>query len=512
MRDGVVVALDAGGSYVKATSFDAEGTAVTAGEPVRLQHPSAGANERDAQELWEAACRCVAQVLAAVPGGSSRVVAVGVTGHGNGAYLVDSAGHPTRPAIMAADCRASDAVRTWGARGMKERLRPHAWNGLWAGQPGPILSHLARHEPAVLEQSHALLSCKDYLRARLTGAVTTELSDATAGGLYDNQPLTKGATTILPGPAQLEAFGLLGHERLLLEPVPSEAVFEVSADAASATGLLAGTAVIAGLVDNSAVQHGSGVFDSSVLCVGAGTWSINQLLVPLGDMGDMVVEVQPLAASLGLQGTALLCEASPTSASTLEWALSHAVMGGAISDRHQGLDVFEACLSREALRSRHAHDPIFVPYLDGSREDSGARGAWIGLSGAVGEADLIGAVVEGVCCEHRRHVERLEKNLHSRLPVRLSGGATKSPVWCQRFADVLGRQVQTSPVSELGSLGVSALAGAAVGVFDSVEHGVDQLSPGWLTYHPNPRETELAEERFARYLRWAEILEHEVWA
>lgn len=171
--------------------------------------------------------------------------------------------------------------------------------------------------------------------------------------------------------------------------------------------------------------------------------------------------VQPFAASLELGGTALLSEASATSASTLKWALNRAVTGSAERDRTLGRNAFEGRFERESARLVQRDDPIFLPFVDGSREESGARGAKLGLSSATGEDELIGAIVEGVCSEHRRHVERLERGVDRRLPVRLSGGAAKSSVCCQRFADILARPVQSSALNELGSVGVAALAGPA---------------------------------------------------
>ena len=109
---GVLVGIDAGGSYVKATAFDLDaGTHVTAAQQLKVQHPAPGHNERDAEVLWSATADVVRQVVAQVAGGGSRLVAVGVTAHGNGLYLVDSQGRPTRPAIQASDTRAGVLVR-----------------------------------------------------------------------------------------------------------------------------------------------------------------------------------------------------------------------------------------------------------------------------------------------------------------------------------------------------------------------------------------------------------------
>jgi L-xylulokinase len=140
----VLIGLDAGGSYIKATAFDLQsGASTTATRPVGVSHPQPGHNERDADELWAAAARVLRSVLAATPGGASRVAAVGVTGHGNGAYLVARDGRPTRYAIQASDTRAASLVAGWNAAGVPDMLRPTVWNGLWPGQPGPLLAWLA---------------------------------------------------------------------------------------------------------------------------------------------------------------------------------------------------------------------------------------------------------------------------------------------------------------------------------------------------------------------------------
>lgn len=516
MSGDVLLAIDAGGSVVKATVFDlGTGASRTASRSVPLLRPAPGQTERDAEVLWAATVGCIRDVLDAIDGGPERVLAVGFTGHGNGLYLVDADGVPTRAAVMAADTRAASAVRRWVAEGLAEELQARSWNGLWAGQPGPILAMLVSSEPTLLDRTYAVLSCKDYLRARLTGVVETELSDASAGGLYDNTAwATAGGSSPLGlNEAALAAFGLERARRLLREPIASDRLDAVAAPAAEQTGLPVGTPVVAGLVDNAALHHGSGVFDGSELCVGAGTWSVNQVLIDAADatMDSVLGAIRPTAANIALGGLALLCEASPTSASTFDWALNRGITATSAADRAAGSDVYGARLAREGRRPQRLDDPMFLPFLDGSREDAGARGAWVGLSSSNGEDELLGAVVEGICLEHRRHIERLQAALPERLPVRLSGGATKSEVWCQRFADVLGVPVQISPVSELGSVCAAALAGVGLGAFPDVKTGVRVLNPAWRVFEPQPGARDFVTERYRRYCEVAAVLDHLPW-
>jgi L-xylulokinase len=447
--------------------------------------------------MWEATAGVIREVLAEL---DEPVLAVGLTAHGNGLYLVDQAGEAVRPAIMASDTRAASRVRRWTAAGLEPVLRTRSWNGLWAGQPGPLLAGLAEAEPAVLAAAAAALTCKDVIWARLTGAVETELTAASAGGLYDSAAWAAGGGSLAVSEPALAAFGLERWRHLLLTPIDPYTVRTISAAAAADTGLAPGTPVVAGVVDNVAMQHGSGVFDGGTICVGAGTWSINQVLVPARTAAQQAALVAPNAANIALGGMALFSEASPTSASTLDWAR-----------RRLGADSYDALFARERDRPGRLDDPVFLPFLDGSRSEPGARGTWLGLSSATTDADLVGAVIEGVCLEHRRHVDRLRAALPSPLPVRLSGGATRSEVWCGRFADALGVPVATSPVTELGSVCAAAMAGVGVGVFADVGAGVATLNPAWRVFEPTPARREFAQARYARYCRLAESFDHIVW-
>jgi xylulokinase len=80
-------------------------------------------------------------------------------------------------------------------------------------------------------------------------------------------------------------------------------------------------------------------------------------------------------------------------------------------------------------------------------------------------------------------VERFTKR---RLePIRFIGGGARSAVWCQIFADVLGRQIEqvADPVNA-GARGVGMLAAVALGelTFDEIPDRVSVAA----SYRPDP--------------------------
>ncbi len=107
MSERHVIAFDAGGTAVKAAMYDERGMerAVAAVGMAPL-HPAPGRLERDPGAMWTAVCEVARKVLAASGVAPSSIAAVGLTGYGNGLFLLDRQGQPVRNAILSSDQRA----------------------------------------------------------------------------------------------------------------------------------------------------------------------------------------------------------------------------------------------------------------------------------------------------------------------------------------------------------------------------------------------------------------------
>jgi xylulokinase len=115
---------------------------------------------------------------------------------------------------------------------------------------------------------------------------------------------------------------------------------------------------------------------------------------------------------------------------------------------------------------------LFLPYLTGERTphpDPQARGAFVGLTVRHERPHLTRAVVEGVCFGLRDSFELMKAAGLSEInQVRITGGGTKSPVWRQILADVLGVELATVNATEGAAYGAAILAGVGAGVWPDV--------------------------------------------
>ena len=122
MSQRYILAFDAGGTAVKAALYDERGgERAVASIMMAPLHPAPGSLERDPEAMWSAVCEVAHAVLAAARVEPSAIVAIGLTGYGNGLYLVDGRGTPVRNGILSPDQRAQAIVARWRAEGVEAR-------------------------------------------------------------------------------------------------------------------------------------------------------------------------------------------------------------------------------------------------------------------------------------------------------------------------------------------------------------------------------------------------------
>jgi xylulokinase len=130
-----------------------------------------------------------------------------------------------------------------------------------------------------------------------------------------------------------------------------------------------------------------------------------------------------------------------------------------------------------------------TPYWDGH-----ARGAFVGLSGLHGKAHMYRAVLEGIALEQRLLVTGVEAATGQPIDeILMLGGGSRSPLWCQIIADVLGRSVRLVREQESTALGAGIHAAAALGLHPGLRAAADAMTGIEKTYTPDMQ----AHERYA---------------
>lgn len=468
MSGKYLVGLDIGGTFVKAVVFSMDGRELGIGSAsVPVTATNAGWSDIEPELLWARTAGAIRDALGAAAIDPGEVAAVGLSGTGNGLAVLDASMRTVRPIILSSDTRAAGIVEDWQAAGLPAATFPIIRQGLWSGQPAALLAWFDRHEPDTYARIEHAMLCKDWVRHRLTGELGTDVTDATAAGL----------TNVVSGSYAPSVFEMLGLGRLerLLPPISAPATIggRITPDGAEATGLAAGTPVAVGLFDCAATAVGAGCFDPGQVCLIIGTWSIN----------EVVVDEPILAPSIAFETAHapknrwLLLEASQTSATNLAWYLDQFGRPERELADQRGTDVYSILDEIVAAAPIGASGVSFHPYLRGSVTNPAARAALVGLGAWHDRSDVIRAVYEGIAFSHLDHVE----DLRQVVPVgevRLTGGGSRSPIWSQMFADVLGVPAVVPPITEAGAFGAAIDAAVAVGLVGDHADGYRRLASG----------------------------------
>lgn len=480
MSTDIIIAIDAGGTAVKVLAYDLNGVQIaTRAADVQTTHLGDGRVERDFGQFWAGTVVALRTIVADCA--DHRIIAVACTGFGNGLFLLDEDGHGTRGGIVSVDHRAAPLVERLGQTGEGAQISDITGSRLWGGQSLMLFAHLATQEPHVMARTRWILACKDAIRFMLTGEALTDPTDASGGGLMDQQ---RGGYAN----SALDLLGLAEHAHRLPAIVPSDAVAgRITARAAAETGLPHGVPVAGSMMDVAACALGTGAYGADVFTMIAGTWSINSIEVDSPPAGQS----HPILNMIyGRDGHRLVAEGSPCSAANLSWFLDTA-MGGRVDFGTANTLVAQSPIGGARCQ--------FLPYVFGPAPK---KGGFLDLSATDDLGTMMRAIYEGVAFQARRHAQdtvALAGRAHPPV-IRLAGGAAKSPVWCQIFADVCQRPVEAVDAQEVGALGAAICAAVAAGAYDDLHQAVSRMTRVAHRYVPDTSLADLYDQRFARFI------------
>ena len=493
-----LLGVDNGSTVSKAAIFDLEGREVQiASRKIEPNYPHPGWTERSMDLLWESTAGAINEAITAAGIDPKQIVGVGTTGHGNGLYLLDKEGKPARAGIQSMDTRAAGIIDEWNARDFHSQVFPYTVQSLWAAQPNALLAWIKRNEPQVYERIGAVLMCKDYITYCLTGEIVTDFTDMSGTSLMDvrNRRYSRELLELYDLAELWGAMPRLAHS--------FEVVGQITPDAAAATGLAPGTPVVGGIFDVDASALGAGVVDAGQVCIIAGTWSINEIVTaePLVDPSLFMTSIYTVP------GLWLTIEASPTSATNLEWFVSNLCGEEHIEAQERGISVYEMCNEMVASLPPGGTNIIFHPFLYGSNVQATARAGFYGVAGWHTKAHMVRALYEGVVYCHLAHVDKLRAAGATMDVARLTGGGSRSRVWTQIFADALQLPVEVPEGVELGARGAAICAGLGAGVYKDHAEAVATAVKVERRQEPDPEATPHYLARYHEYRRLLEAME-----
>jgi xylulokinase len=450
--------------------------------------PQIGWAEQQPDDWWAACTIAVPRALERAGLRGDDIACLGFSGQMHGAVMLDESGRVVRPALIWCDLRTDRQCRELTEKIGAERLIQLTCNPALPNFTLTKFLWVRENEPENWKRVRAVMLPKDYVRYQLTGERATDMADASGTLLLDvanrrwsNEMLEAAEIDRDLLPALYESPDVCG---------------KVCARAAAATGLKAGTPVVAGAGDQAAGATGMGIVTPGAVSATIGT--------------SGVVFAATDAPALDRKGRLhTFCHAIPgrwhmmgvTQAAGLSLRWFRDQFGAGTED---GRDPYERLTEEAATAPPGCNGLLFTPYLMGERTphlDPRARGAFVGLTASHTRADVIRAILEGVAFSLRDTFSIFAEMNVPVKSVRLGGGGARSALWRQIQADVYGHEIEVVEAEEGAAYGAALLAGVGARMWASVDEACVSVVRVAKRVRPDAEAVATLNKNYAAYRR-----------
>jgi erythritol kinase (D-erythritol 1-phosphate-forming) len=479
MNDPVIIGVDAGTSVIKSVAFSIDGRQLaSAARPNSYVTLPDGGAEQDMPRTWADTAATLKQLAEQVPDLANRLVAIAVTGQGDGMWLIDKAGAPVAPAWLWLDARAAAIVDEFTTTLAYADHYQRTGTGVNVCQMSVQLAWMQRHRPEVLAKAAHSFHCKDWIYFNLTGTAATDPSEANfTFGNYQTRSYQ---------PDILDHLGAT-VARSLLTPIVdgTTTAGQLTAAAAAATGLKPGTPITLGYVDVLCTGLGGGLFDPTGQsgCTIVGSTGMHMRLKADATAVQLNAERSGYTMTFPAPGMVAQIQSNMASTLNIDWLLD--VARNLLTEH--GLTTSRADLLAtldDKLLARAPAKLLFHPYISKAGErgpfmEPAARAMFTGLDTTADYHDMMRAVFEGLAFAARDCYGAMGDMPRE---IRITGGAARSRALRLIVASALNANVRSVAREEAGAAGAAMIAAVQQNIFPDMA----ACAAIWVNPHLGP--------------------------
>ena len=505
-----LIAYDLGTGGIKASLFDRDGQSLA--EVFRQYdtfYPHDKWIEQRPLDWWDGVCFATKKLLKEAGCDPQDIAGAALSGHSLVAVPLDKDGGLLADRVpIWCDMRAFDQVAPF----FKDLTYEDWYTTTGNGDPEETytifkLMWMREHQREVFNKIDRILGSKDFINYKLTGRVATDPSYASGFGVFNQ----------LGWDYEDRFFEAAGIDKAIFpEIIPSDAVVgSVTEEASAECGLLPGTPVACGAVDNTCMSLGARGLDEGVVyaSLGSSSWIAVTSQTPIVD-----VPTRPFVFAHAKKGYYTSAVSIFSAGNSFRWIRDNlmndfAAAGGSdassASPADDRVNIYDVMNRMAASVPAGANGVLFNPTLAGGSAQEPSpdlMGGFMGLTLATTREDLVRASMEGVALALRHTLDILKKQVDVTGDMLLTGGCSKSAVWRRIFCDVFNMPVlKTNVDQDCASLGAAALAANAVGLWDGYDH-IPAIHIKEDRLEPDPEAAAYYEKLLGVYERWTDAL------
>lgn len=485
-----LMGVDVGTTGCKASVFSDSGELISqAYREYDIVSENPGWQELDSKELWEKVKAVISE--AASKSKENPVTALSVSSFGEGMTPVSEDREILGDCILGLDSRGQEYVDifesglgAWEFYKINGNILGHTYSM-------PKVKWVQKHRPELFDKAYKFLLAHDFVCFMLGCEPTTSYSMANRTLLFD-------LTTKTWSEKLLNLAGI--PEEKLPGVVSSGSIIgTVSDNIADELGLPKGVKVVAGGHDQCCNALGVGVIGAGAAVYGIGTFTcITPAYSSIPDLNKMLENGMNIEDHV-VPGLYVSFLYNGTGGSVLKWFRDSLARLDKEQAEKDGVDVYDRLMKElpEEPTSLMVlpHFTVTGPPLF----ESETRGVISGLTLQTTRGEILKGLLEGVTYYFKEGIEYMMQAGISVDEYRATGGGSKSDVWLQLTADIMGKRVVRPRTTEAGMLGAGMLAGIGTGVYASVEEAVDACVSIERVFEPDGRRHEIYQERMALY-------------
>ncbi|MHA1148167.1 MAG: FGGY-family carbohydrate kinase [Promethearchaeota archaeon] len=471
-----ICSLDLGTTGCRTFIFDLAGKIIaSAYQEWNSFFPSPSYVEQDANVWWESIKKTTEAAIKKSGIDKSEIVSCSITNQRETIVPVDKEGNPLHNALVWQDRRTVQQVEF-----IKEKVGIDKIYKITGLTIDPYFSAtkilwFKDRKPQIYEKTHKFLLVADFILYKLTGQYCTDFSNASRTMLFDINKLRYSDKIASDLGIDLEKMPDAIESGVDIGEITArDAIFDRK------------TLVITGAGDQQSAALGVGVTSpGEIKCTtGTGSFILAYLNEPKFDPNKRV-----LCSCHAVPGTWVQEASIFTSGAALRWFRDE--IGHAECERaSDGIDPYDIITAEAEKSPLGANGVLLIPHLVGAGAphwNPYAKGVIFGLSLGHQRRDLYRAVLEGVAFEVRKNIEVFKELGISPKELKLTGGGSRSDLWNQIIANVLGITCIRNINEEATSLGAAVLAASGAGLFPDIAKAAEKLCKVDKKWLPEPQ-------------------------
>ncbi len=499
-----LLGLDYGTGGAKACIISTQGEVLGfAFEEYPFIHERPGWSEHDPALYWQIACRLIGRIIFQSHVNPQEIRGVAVSSALPSLVMVDKDHNPIHRAYNLMDRRATEEVEWLKDHIGEERIFQISGNRL---EDHPTIVNLLwerNHRPESFGRIHKALTIDGFITLKLTGKAVLNYSGAGFYGVAYNLRQRQFDEQLLD---EID----IGPELMPSLFDCTDIIGEVTPEAATETGLVAGIPVAAGQVDCNAGWVGAGAIHvgdvqsnlGSVGNFGVIHRSTNFIFSPVGRA------MINFAYTVDSRNTYITVPSTATGGQSIRYLRDNFSPVEVETERILGVSSYDLLNMQAAKIPPGSEGLIILPFLMGERTpiwDVHARGVIFGLSLHHTKGHIVRAMMEAVAYalyDSYRLIQ--EAGLKMNTPLVLNEGGAVSRLWRQIITDVFNVRTVLVKRRTGAPFGDAILAGVATGVFGDFSVGRE-----WAEYVEPMEPTQQDHERYMSYFAlYKQLYEH----